>query len=292
MEPSRDISMEKHVDEFKRDGYTVFKKLFARETVELWKTVFDDLVMRQPAIERNRGPELGNQVVLDNLVEREPKIMLPAVTHPIILDFLERVMGPFVQMESLRMNRTDSISKRRADMAATNWHRDGWAMFVGQTNDYLHPMACNVLTYLQDMTDDVGPLRVLPGSHRGTVFIPKENAQTSLPNERLVKVKAGDTAIIHSCILHTASPNTSDKPRFFMSRFYTKCFLPTRDNHNGPNIQKIVADARQRNDRRLMRLFGADELAGTRSMATGSAPEEILWKRWIAEDRQNTIIAD
>ena len=285
METSRDISMQKHVDEFKRNGYTVFKELFNRNITEQWKTVFDDLVTRQPAIERRRAPELGNQIVLDNLVERDPRVMLPAVTHPTILDFLERVMGPFVQMESLRMNRTDSVSKRQADVAATNWHRDGWAMFVGQTSDYLHPLACNVLTYLQDMTDDVGPLRVLPGSHRGSVFIPKENTRASLPNERLVKVKAGDTAIIHSCILHTASQNTSGKPRFFMSRFYTKCFLPTRDNHNGPNVQKIIADARERNDRRLMRLFGVDELAGTRSMATGSAPEEILWKRWIAEDR-------
>ena len=289
METSRDISMEKHVDEFKRDGYTVFKGLFDRETTEQWKTVFDDLVMRQPAIERNRAPELGNQIVLDNLVEREPKIMLPAVTHPTILDFLELVMGPFVQMESLRMNRTDSVSKRQADVAATNWHRDGWAMFVGQTSDYLHPMACNVLTYLQDMTDDVGPLRVLPGSHRSSVFMQKENARASLPKERLVRVKAGDTAIIHSCILHTGSPNTSGKPRFFMSRFYTKCFLPTRDNHNGPNVQKIVAEARTHKDRRLMRLFGVDDLAGTRSMATGSAPEEILWKRWIAEDRAASL---
>ena len=97
--------------------------------------------------------------------------MLPAVIHPVILDFLERVMGPFVQMESLRMNRTDSVSKRQADVAATNWHRDGWAMFVGQTSDYLHPLACNVLTYLQDMTDDVGPLRVLPGSHRNVLYL-------------------------------------------------------------------------------------------------------------------------
>lgn len=277
--------MKKHIEAFKRDGYTVFEGLFDRQTTELWKKIFDDLATHQSAIERKRQPEVGDQVVLDNLVEREPKTMLPAVTHPVILDFLERVMGPFVQMESLRMNRTDSVSKHDSEVEATNWHRDGWAMFVGQTNDYLPPMACNVLTYLQDMTDEVGPLRVLPGSHRGAMFVPRENMRASLPNERLVEVKAGDTAIIHSCILHSGSPNTSGKPRFFMSRFYTKCFLPTRDNHNGPSVQNIVAEARERNDRRLMRLFGVDDLAGTRSMATGNEPEETLWKRWIAEDR-------
>ena len=86
--------MQKHIKAFKRDGYTVFEGLFDRQTIELWKTIFDDQVTRQPAIERARQPEVGDQVVLDNLVEREPKAMLPAVTHPVILDFLERVMGP------------------------------------------------------------------------------------------------------------------------------------------------------------------------------------------------------
>ena len=47
---------------------------------------------------------------MDNLVEHEPKIMLPAVTNSVILDFLESVMGPFVQLESLRINLTESAA--------------------------------------------------------------------------------------------------------------------------------------------------------------------------------------
>ncbi len=43
--------MQKHIDEFKRDGYTVLKELFDRETTEQWKAVFDDLVTRQSAPE-------------------------------------------------------------------------------------------------------------------------------------------------------------------------------------------------------------------------------------------------
>ena len=32
--------MQKHVNEFKRDGYTVFEGLFDRETTEQWKDRF------------------------------------------------------------------------------------------------------------------------------------------------------------------------------------------------------------------------------------------------------------
>ena len=53
--------MQKHIKAFKRDGYTVFEGLFDRPTTEQWKAVFDDLAMRQPAIERKRAPALGDQ---------------------------------------------------------------------------------------------------------------------------------------------------------------------------------------------------------------------------------------
>ena len=58
-----------------------------------------------------------------------------------------------------------------------------------------------------------------------------------------------------------------------------------RYDHAGPNVQQIVSEARERNDRRLMRLFGVDDLARRQSMGTGGEPEEVLWKKWIEEDR-------
>ena len=278
--------MEKHIEEFKRDGYTVFNGLFDLEQVEQWKTAFENLLKHQPPLtDKKRAPEFGDVVVLDNLIEKDPVEMMPAITNSVVLDFLEAVMGPFVQMESLRINRTSPATKSSQEVSAINWHRDGWALNVGTTDDYLSPQACNVLTYLQDLTEDSGPLRVIPGSHRGRLFVSQEDAHAALPENRLIKIKAGDTVIIHSSILHSGSPNTSDQPRYFMSRFYTKCYLPRRDNHDGPNVQRILAEARERNDRRMMRLFGEDELAGRRCMQTGGQAEEVLWKRWIEEDR-------
>ena len=39
------------------------------------------------------------------------------------------------------------------------------------------------------------------------------------------------------------------------------------------------------NDRRLMRLFGIDDLIFSRQV-DATIPESELWKRWIEEDRQ------
>ena len=86
-------------------------------------------------------------------------------------------------------------------------------------------------------------------------------------------------------MIHAASPNFSTDPRYFLSRFYNKSYLPHRDHHSGTNTQKILRMAQINNDRRLMRLFGIDDLIFSRQV-DATIPESELWKRWIEEDRQ------
>ena len=83
------MQLQKHIEEFKRDGFTVFEGLFDRDQIEIWKMAFEELLKRQPAMERKRKPEVGDVVVLDNLIEKDPERMLPAITSPVVLDFLE-----------------------------------------------------------------------------------------------------------------------------------------------------------------------------------------------------------
>jgi ectoine hydroxylase-related dioxygenase (phytanoyl-CoA dioxygenase family) len=136
------------------------------------------------------------------------------------------------------------------------------------------------------MTDEYGPLRVVEGSHRRPVTIASEDHRTRPhPEEKLLHVKAGDVVFTHCSLLHSGTPNTSGKPRYFFSSYYNRIGLPTKDNHAGPNVQRIVAAARARNDRRLLRLFGVDDLIEARANALFLAPDEELWDRWIAEDR-------
>jgi hypothetical protein len=49
-------------------------------------------------------------------------------------------------------------------------------------------------------------------------------------------------------------------------------------------VQKIINMAREKNDRRLMRLFGVDELVFSRANSGFQTPDEVMWDRWITED--------
>ena len=101
----------------------------------------------------------------------------------------------------------------------------------------------------------------------------------------MVYAKAGDVIFTHCALLHSGTPNMSGKLRYFFSIYYNRSWLRHRDNHAGPNVSKIIQLAREKNDRRLMRLFGVDELVFRRANSGFQVADEEMWDRWIQEDR-------
>ena len=134
------------LQQFQQDGYTILKGLIDLGIVDVWKENFHQLIQQIEPIRRPPQNGLGGQIVLDNLVEHAPEVMLPAAANATILDFLETVMGPFIQLESLRINLTEPAKREHVEVETRNWHRDMWALTVGRTDTYLPPNACNMLT--------------------------------------------------------------------------------------------------------------------------------------------------
>ena len=74
----------KYLDRFQQDGYIILKGLINLQPIEIWKESFHQFIQRVKPIRRPPNRGLGGQVVIDNLVEHEPKMMLPAVTNSVI----------------------------------------------------------------------------------------------------------------------------------------------------------------------------------------------------------------
>ncbi|MCC7261458.1 MAG: phytanoyl-CoA dioxygenase family protein [Candidatus Latescibacteria bacterium] len=267
------------IAEFKHQGYTVFEGAFSRDLMDRWIAKYPDLVARQTP-QGAANPTLW----LSSVVEYEPWLMLPAVNDPVILDFAERVLGPFVQLDNLTFMAFPSLPRAEAEGKAGGWHRDIWG-WVPTGADYVPPLACNAITYLQDLTDENGPLRVVAGSHRDPITVPQELRTTPHAREQLVYAKAGDVIFTHCALLHAGTPNMSGRERYFFSIYYNRSWLRHRDNHSGPNVARIIQMAREKNDRRLLRLFGVDELVFRRANSGFQVADEEMWDRWIEEDR-------
>lgn len=207
--------------------------------------------------------------------------------NPALLTFSEAVMGPYVQLDSMEVSGYPSVDAEKRGWVA-GWHRDAFHLTEEWSNyplsyqpgprPYTPPMACNHLTYLQDMTLHSGPLRVIPGSHLDYTFIADETRNTPHPRERLLSLKAGDMVYTHCELLHSGTLNTSGTIRYFISIYLSHIGLPHRDTFETPTIKKLVAGARQRNDRRVLRLFGIDEGFHERQQAS--------WKQMIDDDQR------
>ncbi|MEE2754250.1 MAG: phytanoyl-CoA dioxygenase family protein [Candidatus Latescibacterota bacterium] len=277
------MTLKDHLQEYKRDGYTVFPGYLPPEQVREWRSrmdpEFEQLFPKRPDAPRARiVPLLGHELLAP--------LAKVHVSNSLMLDFAEKVMGPYVQLDSFEVSGFP-VREQGLKGAIDRWHRDAfnntetWSTFNTMREQsprtYTPPLACNCLTYLQDMNEETGPLRVIKGSHLDYTFIDKEDERKPHSRESLLDLKAGDMVFTHHEILHSGTWNISKEIRYFLSVYVCRVGFPHRDTFDLTAIHELMSDARERHDRRLLRLFGEDDQFMVRL--------EESWKRMVGEDR-------
>jgi phytanoyl-CoA hydroxylase len=144
------------------------------------------------------------------------------VFHPRILDVVERLIGPNIQLQQSRL-----ILKPRTPHAWFDWHQD-YPAFPHTNFDLLI-----VTVYLDDSSPDNGCLTVIPGSHRlGPLphrFTFEGAPRTQVADKRVVAdrsrwrrtpVAAGGIEVHHGNLLHSSEANLTDRPRSTLQLWY------------------------------------------------------------------------
>jgi hypothetical protein len=260
--------------QFRQDGYCVLEGVHDSTELMDWQAAYDELCARE-----------GELVWLGNALEFNPDLFWPAATKARILDLLESLMGPFLQLDGLAINALPSVPAEDALKRVNSWHRDRYAI-IPETHDYVRPLACNTIFYLQDLEPTYGPLRVVPGSHRQPITVAPGERLKPREDEVLLHPRAGDVVVTHFQLLHSGSPNWSGKSRYFMAASYNSSWMKHRDDYGGSKVSALKARLKRERDRRGLRLLGEDPLMWERVNPywfTGT--EQQRWERWMAEDR-------
>lgn len=152
-----------------------------------------------PKLRRLKSP-IGQHKVYDSMMRHEK-----------ILNIVSQLIG-----YGLRCNGNKLNMKQPGYGSPVEWHQD-WS-FYPHTNDDL--LAVGVA--IDDMTEENGPLLVIPGSHKGPIYdhhldghfcgAVTDSAfsdKAAVP----VMVKAGGITIHHVRMLHGSVANTSKHPR-------------------------------------------------------------------------------
>ena len=97
------------------------------------------------------------------------------------------------------------------------------------------PFMVRVLYYLDDLTTDVSPFRVIPRSHLSMHADANPYARfESHPEERMVLAKAGSAVMINHRVFHGNFPNVGDRSREMLAIAYRPAWA-------GPLAQEIPA---------------------------------------------------
>ena len=191
------------------------------------------------------------------------------------------IVGPHVQLESITYRRTAPQTPNTN--LVLGFHRDMFAEFP-QEGVYHRPLLFNALSYLQDLDDENGPLRIIPGSHLKALSLTPEERKQPHPDEVIVYPTAGDVAVFHNAIVHSGTANYSKDYRYLFFLTMNHSWLKHRANYSGPISESVKARARLTGDRRLLRLLGEDEKFVRRVNSGFMQPDELMWEQWIAED--------
>lgn len=138
-----------------------------------------------------------------------------------IADCVAELIGPNIRFHHSKIN-----SKQPGAATLVKWHQD--FPFTPHSNDDL----ITALLMIDDVTEENGPLQVLPGSHKGEIHdlwhdgvftgaVDDSVTEYCLANAVTCTAGAGSLCLMHTRLLHGSAPNLSSRPRSLFITVYS-----------------------------------------------------------------------
>lgn len=191
---------------FMENGYLHVKNVLEGEHLALIQSEFD------------RVWELEKPPVTQHKLLKH-RAFIDLISHAPILERHQAIFGNQTQLLQFDLLRQ---GPRNTAMPDYSWHRD-----FTMRGDF--PLSINTILYLNDTTEEVGPTRVVPGSHRGTDKPTAAQSHDPIAEQVPVYADAGDAVFINSAIWHTGGCNHSDGLRRGIYLYYGYWWLKRYD---------------------------------------------------------------
>jgi ectoine hydroxylase-related dioxygenase (phytanoyl-CoA dioxygenase family) len=168
---------------------------------------------------------------------------LEAVTSPVLLDPMRAILG-----DDLQLLCYDALEFGPGGGGERDWHTDT-SFFA----DCL--LTVNAGIYLTDMTTDMGPLYVLPGSQRRRRKPRKDEVGVPLDGEMRVSVPAGTAVIFDAQTWHSGTRNRSATARRGLFAYFGRYWMKRMDEFYETPLPPSVLES---DDAVVRQLFGLE----------------------------------
>lgn len=237
---------EEQIEAFNRDGCITVENAVSPEQLNGMRAAFANWVEDSRKHERPYGEQADGRPRFDlepgHSAQRPGlrRVASPTELEDVFLDvltgsqmiaMLQDLIGPNLRLHHSKLN-----SKLPGTATTVKWHQD--FTYDPHSNDDV--VTC--LVFLDDVTEANGPLRVVPGSHKGPLYSLRQNGRftgaiadeftADLDSRAVAQMgKAGSACLMHSRVLHASSANASDRPRtLFIAEIAAADAMPLTPN--------------------------------------------------------------
>lgn len=235
------------LDQYRENGYLIVENVLNSEEIAALRSDFERWVDDSRQQVKPWGETLDGRARFD--IDSDHSADHPSlrrVASPTeISDAYKRIAlesrvaeiaGQLIGGTGARFHHSKINSKLPHTATEVKWHQD--FPFTPHSNDDL----VTALLLVSDVTPDNGPLKVIPGSHKGPLFSLWQNDSfTGVVDDAVAEEycseplsctgPSGAVCFMHTRLLHASGPNHTDYPRnLFISVYAAEDALPYGDN--------------------------------------------------------------
>ena len=225
------------IDQFHRDGYLVIENVLNQEGLLGLRTQLETWVDESRDFQEAYGETIDGRSRFDvdptdhssdhPALRRvsSPTEISDAYFETAIHSNMAEMAGELIGGSGTRFHHSKVNAKLPHTATTVKWHQD--FPFTPHTNDDM----ITALLMVGEVTQDNGPLQVIPGSHKGELYNHWQNGRFTGKVEDDVEAKAcqdfvscigpaGSVCFMHTRLLHASGANHTELPRYLFITVY------------------------------------------------------------------------
>ena len=214
--------LKSEVNFFLKWGYLIIDNALNEKEVATIRAAFDNTL--------NDKNKLNHIEV--GLLEYDERFIILLDNNPVIKR-IEAILGHCIQLHSATARVTFPNTPNQ------NWHRDGpWPVDPEGTPFGSIPGQINCGYYLDELTEENGPIAVVPGSHKALFKPPSHDID--FPDQKLILAKPGQAIIFNGWLYHRGLGNNSSSKRRVCLMCYQNAWIKSREKFDGPRTLDLL----------------------------------------------------
>ena len=217
---------EERAQAMERDGFIYLPAVINAAQVAELRACSDRITTSSaPGWEGGCNPDDNRMKEIHNAFNRDP-LYLDYLDKPDVIDLVEDTLGDECHIIQMTQWNTGKRGEQtmHTDLKPINLPDD----VAGNERVKIQALITTAHFYLDDIYEELGPTRLIPGSHRAGHTPKPEDDDWKGEKAKSILCKAGDVVVFRSDLWHRGGANSTDQIRYLLQVLYSNRWIAQR----------------------------------------------------------------